>query len=109
MQVFRSASVLDDGLSRLVDVDRDASGHIGEARGSPLPMRRGVAVTRPLGAVRSAAHLVRQAKKRVHRPPKQERPRCGKATPRGPCQAAAWWPVGAAEPRKRCRAHCRDK
>ena len=54
-----------------------------------------------------ARHLVRQAKKRVHRPPKHERPRCGKATPRGPCQAAAWWPADAVGPRKRCRMHSR--
>ena len=56
-----------------------------------------------------ARHLVRQAKESSRRPPKRERPRCGKATSRGPCQAAAWWPADAIGPRKRYRRHCCDK
>jgi len=44
---------------------------------------------------------------RIHRPPRNQRPRCGARTRSGaPCRAPAWWPSGLAAPRNgRCRMH----
>ena len=57
----------------------------------PVPVsfeRDGCRCDPPIGSVRSAAHLVRQAKARAA-PSCRQAPRCGKPTPRGPCRAAA--------------------
>lgn len=64
-------------------------------------------MTRPLGGLPSARELLRRAQAGFRRPPKAERPRCGKPGRHGPCTADAWWEPGEPRPRRRCWRHTR--
>ena len=94
------------------DVDRDAF--------SPAEsmMRAGRSVTMEIrtvkariggkeAAARATVRTELRELHRVHRPPTDQRPRCGARTRSGaPCLAPAWWPSGLAAPRNgRCRMH----